>query len=561
MIQNKLMKKGCLCILLMLVGVSVYASNLTVCFYDAELPVLINRQENIICEIIINSELGGEVVNELFLVQNGITQEVGTASRIFYSGTSSVLRSQTPSQAISEGVREVGGSQSFFCHPSYSIKKGEISGIPSKMCFPVRTRLVKGQNYFWISFEVNPSTSLDTRFTVALDKVEVDHASISIRKVKNKVLTHRVGYGLRQSGDDGAYSYRIPGLITTNKGTLLAVYDVRHQTNIDLQEDIDIGMSRSCDGGKTWEPMKIIMDMGEYNGLPQSQNGIGDPAILVDSETNTIWTSAVWVHGLANARAWGSVRPGMTPEDATGQIMLVNSTDDGVTWSNPVNITSMVKTDDMPMLLQGPGRGITMENGTLVFPVQYKSINNNQRGEISIIYSKDHGVTWHRATSVSTDDVVSEPQVAEIAPGILMINARTSASYRFVATTDNLGKKWKLHSSSGKSLIEPGCMGSLLHIGEKENILKKDILLFSNPNFADIRPSMSSRRNITIKASLDGGCSWRDEYQLILDEEQGWGYSCLTRIDDETIGILYEGSTAQMVFQRIKLNDLISFDN
>ena len=65
------------------------------------------------------------------------------------------------------------------------------------------------------------------------------------------------------------------------------------------------------------------MDMGEYKGLPQNQNGIGDPAILVDKLTNTIWVSAVWVHGLANDRVWRSVKTGMTPEDGTGQLMLV----------------------------------------------------------------------------------------------------------------------------------------------------------------------------------------------------------------------------------------------
>lgn len=362
---------------------------------------------------------------------------------------------------------------------------------------------------------------------------------------------------MRQAGDDNVHSYRIPGLVTTNNGTLLGVYDVRHQTNIDLQEDIDIGMSRSTDGGQSWEPMKIIMDMGEYNGLPQGQNGIGDPAILVDERSNTIWTSAVWVHGLANARAWRNVKPGMTPEDGTGQLILVKSTDDGKTWSSPINITSQVKSKDMTMLLQGPGRGITTHDGTLVFPVQYKSVNRQLRGEIAIIYSKDGGKSWHRSNAVSTEELVSEPQIAEVIPGTLMINARTSAPCRFVAVSTDLGMNWRKHSSSGCELIEPGCMGSLLHIKADRNILGKNILLFSNPNTPAMSPSMSGRKNLTIKASLDAGITWPLEYQINLDEEQGWGYSCLTQIDKETVGILYEGSTAQMVFQKIRLKDLI----
>ena len=547
---------GVLALLFVVIGEG-YATDITVRFYDAELPLLVNKPENIVCEIVIDSKFGGEIVNEIILTQDGILPGEGTGSRIFYSGTSSVLSSHTPSQAIHEGVRNVGGSQSFYCHPSYSIKKSEIAAINSKMVFPMQAQLVKGKNYFWVSFDLGVSVSLDTRFTLGLKGVIIDGKEFPIQKVKEKKVVHRTGYGLRQSGDNGVYSYRIPGLVTTNQGVLLAVYDVRHQTNIDLQEDIDIGMSRSLDGGKSWEPMKIIMDMGEYNGLPQSQKGIVDPAILVDKQTNTVWVSAVWVHGLANDRAWRSVRPGVNPEDGTGQIMLVNSTDNGLTWSEPINITPMVKSEDMTMLLQGPGRGITMKDGTLVFPVQYKSVKNKQKGEISIIYSKDHGTTWCRANSVSTDEGVSEPQIAEITPGVLMINARTSAPYRFVATTCDLGINWKTHESSGKVLVEPGCMGSLLHIGKMQNILKKELLLFSNPDFETERPSMSSRRNLTIKVSLDGGLNWPDRYRINLDEEQGWGYSCLTQIDDRTIGILYEGSTAQMVFQRIQLEELI----
>lgn len=532
-----------------------HAADIKVRFYDAALPLLINKPENIICEIIVDSKFGGEVVNEIILKQNGILPGEGRGCRLFYSGTSSVLTSHTPSQAIHEGVREVGGSQSFYCHPAYSIKKAEITAIYPEMVFPVQTQLVKGANYFWVSFEVDSSASLDTSFTIGLHEIKIDGMAAPIEAMKKKAIIHRLGYGLRQSGDDGVHSYRIPGLITSNKGTLLAVYDVRHQTNIDLQEDIDIGMSRSVDGGKSWESMKVIMDMGEYNGLPQSQNGIGDPAILVDKQTGIVWVSAVWVHGLANARVWGNVQPGKKPEDGTGQIMLVKSIDDGLTWSSPINITPMVKSENMTMLLQGPGRGIMMKDGTLVFPVQYKSVNNKQRGEISFIYSKDHGRTWHRGGTVPTDGTVSEPQIEELSPGVLMINARTSAPYRFVATTTDLGEHWQI--SSGRTLLEPGCMGSLLHIESKHNVLKKDILLFSNPDFGATKPPMASRRNITIKASIDGGMSWPEEYQINLDEEQGWGYSCLTQIDDKTIGILYEGSTAQMVFQRIRLDDLL----
>ena len=75
-------------------------------------------------------------------------------------------------------------------------------------------------------------------------------------------------------------TYRIPGLATTNKGTLIAVYDIRRNNATDLQEDVDIGMNRSTDGGNTWESMKIIMDMEEWGGLPNEQNGICSSVVL-----------------------------------------------------------------------------------------------------------------------------------------------------------------------------------------------------------------------------------------------------------------------------------------
>lgn len=94
-------------------------------------------------------------------------------------------------------------------------------------------------------------------------------------------------------------------------------------------------------------------------------------------------------------------------------------------------------------------------------------------------------------------------------------------------------------------------MASLIAVKADENVLDRDILLFSNPN------STKHRNNITIKASLDGGHTFPVEYQVLLDEDYGWGYSCLTMIDEETVGILYESSVAHMTFQAVKLTDIV----
>lgn len=180
----------------------------------------------------------------------------------------------------------------------------------------------------------------------------------------------RKAVSVRTAGDDGAAAYRIPGIVTTSDGTLVAVYDVRYESSADLQGNIKVGVSRSNDGGRTWEPMRLALDLDGYGGLPAAQNGIGDPCILYDSRNDRLWIAALWCHGMPGKRAWTASGQGLSP-DETGQLLLVSSEDGGMTWSEPVNITPMVKDESWYLLLQGPGRGITMSDGTLVFPAQF----------------------------------------------------------------------------------------------------------------------------------------------------------------------------------------------
>ncbi len=349
---------------------------------------------------------------------------------------------------------------------------------------------------------------------------------------------------LRQHGDDGVDTYRIPGLVTTKEGTLIAVYDMRRNGSVDLQEDVDIGMNRSTDGGTTWEPMKVIMDMGEWGGLPENQNGIGDPSVLVDKVTGTIWVAAVWAHGHPGERNWWASKPGMSPK-TTSQFMLTKSEDDGLTWSEPINITSQIKDPKWHLLLQGPGKGITMDNGTLVFPAQYK--DEEEMPHSTIIYSSDQGATWKIGTGAKSN--TTEAQIVELDDGSLMLNMRDNrGGSRSIYTTSNMGETWEVHSTSRIALIEPVCMASLI----KHTYRGKAYLLFSNPN------SVERREHMTIKLSKDMGDTWPEDYQVLLDSGSGRGYSCMTSIDEETIGILYEGSQADLVFQRVKISDLLN---
>jgi sialidase-1 len=258
-------------------------------------------------------------------------------------------------------------------------------------------------------------------------------------------------------------------------------------------------------------------------------------------------TFAAWTHGMGNGRAWTNSMSG-NGKETTAQLVLSKSTDDGKTWSEPINITEQVKDPSWNFLLQGPGKGITMEDGTLVFAIQF--IDSERMPNAGIMYSKDHGETWkiHNPARSNT----TEAQVVEVEPGVLMLNMRDNrGGSRAVAITTDLGKTWKEHPSSRSVLQEPVCMASLISVKAEDNIIGKDILLFSNPN------TTKGRNNITIKASLDGGLTFPTEYDVLLDEDYGWGYSCLTMIDEETVGILYESSVAHMTFQAVKLTDLI----
>ena len=167
------------------------------------------------------------------------------------------------------------------------------------------------------------------------------------------------------------------------------------------------------------------------------------------------------------------------------------------------------------------------------------------------MYSKDRGQTWHISRPARSN--TTEAQVAEVSPGVLMLNMRDNrGGSRAVSTTRDLGATWVEHPSNRSALIEPVCMASLISVPAKDNVLGRNLLLFSNPN------TTKDRHHITLKMSLDGGNTWLPEHQLLLDEGTSWGYSCLTMIDRETIGILYESSVAQMTFQRIPLRALLS---
>jgi len=240
----------------------------------------------------------------------------------------------------------------------------------------------------------------------------------------------------------------------------------------------------------------------------------------------------------------------------TSQFLIATSTDDGQTWGDPVNITQMCKKEEWWLWAPAPGQGITLNDGTLVFPTQGRDENGQSFSNIT--FSIDGGENW--ATSSPAFSNTTENMVVQLSDGSIMLNARYNPNRnnpgdgngRVVVITSDLGQIWTEHPTSRSALIESTCMASLHKHVYHENGEEKSILLFSNPN------TKTGRHHMTIKVSLDDGKTWPEEFWMLLDEGNSRGYSCLTSVNEHTIGILYEGSRADMVFESIPLDELLS---
>ncbi|MDE6343591.1 MAG: glycoside hydrolase, partial [Muribaculaceae bacterium] len=334
-------------------------------------------------------------------------------------------------------------------------------------------------------------------------------------------------------------------------------------------------INRSEDGGRTWQPIQRVLNQGNYGGLPKKYNGVSDGNILVDKTTGDIYVAGLWMHGVLDPKTgewvkelsdsstvwnhqWRSGSKSGYGLTETCQFLISKSNDDGKTWSEPRNLTRDIKKKEWWLLAPAPGRGITMEDGTLVMPVEGRDKTGLQFS--TIMWSKDRGDNWTVGEPAFTN--VNECQVVELGDHSLMLNMRkrdnrgkTEGNGRAICVTNDLGKTWTEHPTSQSALIEPACQGGFHRHDYMRDGEKKHILIFTNPS--DNR----RRVNHTLKVSFYDGETWPEEYWMLLDSEFGAGYSCITSIDDETIGVFYEGSQADIQFQAIALSDILKENN
>ncbi len=344
---------------------------------------------------------------------------------------------------------------------------------------------------------------------------------------------------LFRSGTEGYTTFRIPAIVTSNKGTVLAFAEGRKKGASDTG-DIDIVLKRSTDNGKTWSDLMVVWDHAE--------NVCGNPAPVVDKTTGTIYLLSTWNLGTDHE----SQIIKQTSKD-TRRVFILESTDDGKSWSEAKEITKAVKKENWTWYATGPCQGIQLEKGEykgrLVVPCDHIEAESKKYYSHTI-YSDDHGKTWQLGGS-TTQDQVNECTVAELSDGKLMLNMRNydrSEKARKISISEDGGLTWS-NIFSHETLIEPICQASMArYTFENEG---KSRLLFLNPADQD------KRKNMTLRISYDEGSTWAKS-KIIYSGPSA--YSDVIKLPNNKIACYYEAGYKNpyegIVFKEIDLNDV-----
>ncbi|MFO1436895.1 MAG: sialidase family protein [Verrucomicrobiaceae bacterium] len=334
-------------------------------------------------------------------------------------------------------------------------------------------------------------------------------------------------------GLNGIARYRIPGIVVTAKGTVLAYCEARKNGSSDWGE-IEVHLRRSTDGGKSWQPSQHIAHKADrIEGNPRKKTGgeheqtVNNPVAIVDRDTGTIQ----FLYCVNYARCFS-----------------MRSTDDGVTWSTPVEITASFepfrKQYDWKVIATGPGHGIQMKSGRLVVPIwlAFGGVGDHGPSAAGTIFSDDHGKTWTAGDIAfpNTSEFIhpNETMLAPLPDGRVMLVARSpsKANRKLVSTSADGATGWSTPQFHDQ-LWEPQCMASIV-------AHPAGVLLFSNPHTLPLGKDgkeapggRGKRQNLCIKLSRDDGKTWPINKTL---EAEVSAYSDLAVLPDGTVLCLYE---------------------
>ncbi|MCP5110956.1 MAG: exo-alpha-sialidase, partial [bacterium] len=328
------------------------------------------------------------------------------------------------------------------------------------------------------------------------------------------------------SGEDGYHTYRIPSLLVTKAGTVLAFCEGRKMGRGD-SGDIELLVKRSEDGGETWSEQSVVWaDPG---------NTCGNPCPVVDERTGRIVLLGTWNRGEDHGKQLHSGE-GID----TRRVFVMASDDDGRTWSAAREITDATKAPEWWWYATGPGVAIQLRQGPhtgrLVVPANHSSAEHGFAAHT--IYSDDGGETWRRSNPIAP--ACNESQVVELGRGRLMMNMRSQSftneertGYRSIAFSSDGGETWSAPEFD-KHLGDPQVQASLVRYDA-------DHLLFSNPS-PPIQRERGQRIDLTVRLSYDDGETW-PVARLVHPGPSA--YSSLTRLPDGRIGLLYEGGAGK----------------
>ena len=342
-----------------------------------------------------------------------------------------------------------------------------------------------------------------------------------------------------KSGSEGYNTFRIPSIITTDSGVVLAFAEGRKNSSSD-SGDIDLVLKRSTDGGKTWGDLIVIRD--------DSTNVCGNPSPVIDRKTGKIFLLSTWNRGDDTE----SEIINMTSVD-TRRVYVMNSIDEGLSWSKPIEITDKVKKPNWTWYATGPVHGIQIREGSkkgrMIIPCDHIEANTKKYYS-HIIYSDDGGSSWNIG-GTTPQDQVNECSVAEIGKGKLILNMRNydrTQMNRKISISNDYGESWG-DIYDDKALVEPICQASILRYSFKG--YGRNDLLFINP--AD----KNKRLNMTLRLSNDLGRTWKAEFLL---HEGPSAYSDITKLRNGNVGCLFEAGKNSpyegIVYREVDVRDI-----